>query len=365
MVHATDRRRGMTLRITTFDEFRDAVSAYRLPRILLTALELDLFTTIGTRRWTIPQLAKAASVSERGLSILCRNLAMSGLLIKTGEAYRNGRLASTALNARHAAYRKDYLDLMASHWQDWARLSESVRTGRPLDEDVPEEPGYRRRFTWAMHYRTLETAPKIAGQVDLRGAETLLDLGGGPGTYSMAFLAKYPRLRATVGDRQEALDVAREIAATHTAGSRLSYVPIDFTKGVIPGTYDVIWYSNVLHIYSPETNRAVFQRARAALNPGGRLLIQDAFLHDREGLQPAEASLFAVSMLLFTEEGNTYSAKETSVWLKEVGFATTRVLRMKPGTEDWEDGILEAVAPGTRPKTPGRRTQSRGSSRTR
>ena len=365
MVPAGNWQTLMSRRIATFDEFRDAVSAYRLPRILLTALELDLFTTIGTRRWTIPQLAKAASVSERGLSILCRNLAMSGLLIKTGEAYRNGRLASTALNARHAAYRKDYLDLMASHWQDWAGLSESVRTGRPLDEDVPEEPGYRRRFTWAMHYRTLETAPKIAGQVDLHGAETLLDLGGGPGTYAMAFLAKHPRLRATVGDRPEALDVAREIAATHTAGSRLSYVPIDFTKEAIPGTYDVIWYSNVLHIYSPETNRAVFRRACAALNPGGRLLIQDAFLHDREGLQPAEASLFAVSMLLFTEEGNTYSAKETSVWLKEVGFATTRVLRMKPGTEDWEDGILEAVAPGTRPKTPGRRTQSRGSSRIR
>ena len=51
----------MTPRITTFGEFRDAVSAYRLPRILLTALELDLFTKIGTRRWTIPQLAKTLS----------------------------------------------------------------------------------------------------------------------------------------------------------------------------------------------------------------------------------------------------------------------------------------------------------------
>ncbi len=335
----------MKPRIASFDEFRDAVSAYRLPRILLTALELDLFTKIGTRRWTIPQLAKAVSMSERGLSILCRNLAMSGLLTKVGTVYRNSRLAATALNARHAAYRKDYLNLMASHWQDWARLGESVQSGRPLDEDEPEEPGYRQRFTWAMHYRTLETAPKIAGQVNLHGAKTLLDLGGGPGTYAMAFLSTHPRLRAAVGDRPEALEVAREIAATHKAGSRLSYVPVDFTKEAIPGIYDVIWYSNVLHIYSPATNRAIFRRALAALNPGGRLLIQDAFLHDRAGLHPAEASLFAVSMLLFTEEGNTYSAKETSVWLKEAGFATTKVLRMKLGTEDWEDGILEAVAP--------------------
>ncbi len=365
MVFAGDRQSCMTSRISTFDQFREAVSAYRLPRILLTALELDLFTTIGTRRWTIPQLAKTLSVSERGLSILCRNLAMAGVLTKTGTIYRNGRLAATALNASHPAYRKDYLDLMTSHWQDWARLGESVRSGRPLDQDEPEVPGYRQRFTWAMHYRTLETAPKIAAQVDLRGARTLLDLGGGPGTYAMAFLSKHPRLRGAVGDRPAALEVAREIAATHKAGSRLSYVPVDFTKEAIPGTYDVIWYSNVLHIYSPATNRAIFRRALAALRPGGRLLIQDAFLHDRESLRPAEASLFAVSMLLFTEEGSTYSAKETSAWLKKAGFAKTTVLRMKRGTEDWEDGILAAVAPGAHPKTRVRRTQSPGSSKSR
>ncbi len=114
----------MNPRITSFDEFRDAVSAYRLPRILLTALELDLFTKIGTSRWTIPQLAKAVSVSERGLSILCRNLAMSGLLMKTGPVYRNSRLAATALNARHAAYRKDYLD---SHGESLGRLGSPGR----------------------------------------------------------------------------------------------------------------------------------------------------------------------------------------------------------------------------------------------
>ena len=121
----------MKPRITSFNEFRDAVSAYRLPRILLTALELDLFTKIGTRRWTIPQLAKAVSMSERGLSILCRNLAMSGLLTKAGRVYRNSRLAATALNARDAAYRKNYLDLMTSHWQDWTlalRLSTRWRS---------------------------------------------------------------------------------------------------------------------------------------------------------------------------------------------------------------------------------------------
>jgi SAM-dependent methyltransferase len=284
---------------------------------------------------------------------------MAGLLRKQGGMYRNGRLAATALNRAHAANRGDYLDVLMSHRKDWARLWEAVQSGLPLDSHEPEEPGYRRRFTRAMHHRTMETAPRIAAQLNLRAARTLLDLGGGPGTYAMAFLARNPRLRATVCDRPAALDVAKEIGAAHRAGKRLSYLPLDLTEAAIPGKYDVIWYSNVLHIYSPEINRKVFERVLAVLNPGGRFIIQDAFLHGHEALFPAEASLFAVSMLLFTEGGNTYSAVETANWLKETGFVKVRLLRMKKGSEDWEGGILEATASGLRPERTGRRRRSR------
>ncbi len=355
----------MSKQIVTFDEFRSAITAYRLPRVLIAAIELDLFTAIGTDPRTIPDLAREMKMSERGLAILCRNLAMAGLLKKQGEIYRNSRLGATALNAQHPAYRGDYLRLITSHWTDWGRLLESVKTGLPLDHDEPDEPDYRRRFTWAMHHRTLETAPKIAAQIDLHGTRTLLDLGGGPGTYAMAFLAKNPGLHATVCDRPAALDVAKEIASTHKAGARLSYLPLDLLTEAIPDSYDVIWYSNVLHIYAPKDNQALFRRALAALNPGGRLLIQDAFLHDRKGLFPEEASLFSVSMLLFTERGNTYSAAETRAWLTEAGFERIKVLRMKKGTEDWEDGILEARSPGTNEKKPARRTGAVKSSRSR
>lgn len=340
----------MTPRISTFDEFRDAISAYRLPRVLLAALELDLFTVIGDRSWLLTTLAKKLKVSERGLSILCRNLAAAGVLHKKGSLYRNSRLGATALNGNHRTYRGGYLNLIRSHWTDWIRLEESIRSGLPLDHDVPDGPDYRRQFTWAMHHRTLEIAPAIAAQLHLGDAQTLLDLGGGPGTYALAFLAKNPRLRATLCDREAALEVAKEIASTHKASGRLSYLPLDFCKDPIPGTYDVIWYSNVLHIYSPDENQAIFRRVRAALKPGGRFIIQDAFLRDREGLYPTEASLFAISMLLFTEQGNTYTVSETAKWLKHAGFVRIKPVAIRKGTEDWEDGIWEGSAPGPRPR---------------
>ena len=125
----------MSRQIATFDDFRNAIAAYRLPRVLIAALELNLFTVMGTDAWTIAALARDVKVSERGLAILCRNLAMAGLLKKQGETYRNSRLGATALNAHHPAYRGDYLQLITSHWADWGRLLESVKIGLPLDHE--------------------------------------------------------------------------------------------------------------------------------------------------------------------------------------------------------------------------------------
>jgi SAM-dependent methyltransferase len=329
--------------LATFDSFRDLLTAYRLPRVVLSALELDLFTTIGSQPFTISQLASAVNVSERGLDILCRNLAMSGLLKKRGNIYRNSPVAATCLNAKHPAYRGEYLELLKSQWSHWSHLTESVRIGLPVDHDKPEGPDYRRQFTWAMHHRSVDVATKVASQVDLKGAKTFLDLGGGPATYALAFLARNRQLHATVCDRPAALEVAKEITASHKAGDRLSYLSFDFMQEPIAGQYEVVWYSNVLHIYSAEENRGLFSKILRALTPGGRLIIQDAFLHDREGLFPAEASLFAVTMLLFTEGGNTYAIREIIDWLRQAGYVNVKPIRMKKKGEDWDGGLLQAM----------------------
>ncbi len=70
--------------IRSIEAFRSALAAYRVPRVIVTALELDLFTVMGIERWSIPKLVQALEVSERGLEILCRTLAMCGLLSKRG-----------------------------------------------------------------------------------------------------------------------------------------------------------------------------------------------------------------------------------------------------------------------------------------
>jgi ubiquinone/menaquinone biosynthesis C-methylase UbiE len=330
-----------TYPIKTFDDFRNVVQLHQYSRIIMTALELDLFTAIGSRTSSVAALASKLNVSARGLAILCRNLAALGLLNKRGNTYRNSPLARVELNRKSSSYRGEYLDLVQTHRHDYEQLTASVRTGTPIDLDQDDDPKSRRSFTWAMHHRSREQARQVARRLNLGTARTLLDLGGGPGTYAIAFLAHNRSLRATVADRPAALKVAQEIAASHPGRSRLSFAAVDFMKDPLPGRFDVVWVSNIIHIYSPDENQALLKKIARTLNPGGRVLIQDAFLRDSEGLYPIDTTAFAVTMLLFTEHGNTYSVQAVREWLKRAGYRDVQELQGPGARKDGENGLVQ------------------------
>lgn len=330
-----------TYPITTFDDLRNVAQLHHYSRVITTALELDLFTAVGSRPISLAALASRLKVSLRGLDILCRNLAALGLLNKRGHTYRNSPLARVELNRASPSFRAEYLELVQAHRHDYEQLTACVRSGTPLEEEKDDDPKSRRSFTWAMHHRSREQARRVAQRVNLRQGETLLDLGGGPGTYAMAFLARNRSLRATVVDRPAALKVAREIAATHPARARLSFAVVDFMKDALPGRFDVIWLSNIIHIYSPDENKFLFKKLARSLNPGGRVLIQDAFLRDREGLYPIDTTAFAVTMLLFTEKGNTYAMHDVREWLQQTGYVDVQELGSVGARKDGENGLLQ------------------------
>jgi len=231
---------------------------------------------------------------------------------------------------------------MQRQWKEWSRLTEVVTSGIPVDSQEPETPEYRRSFTWAMHHRSQEPAQQVAKQVSMKTVRSFLDLGGGPGTYALAFLKANPQLQATVMDRPAALEVAQILAKQASVESRLSLKAGNFINDKIAGTYDIVWYSNVLHIYSQSENLKIFRKIRQALKPRGRLIIQDTFLQDPQGLRPLETNLFAVTMLLYTDTGNTYPLQDVRTWLHKAGLNRIRLIQLQKGTGDWEGQLLEA-----------------------
>ena len=88
-----------------------------------------------------------------------------------------------------------------------------------------------------------------------------------------------------------------------------------------PLTYSRYFMSAVIHSNAEADNRALVSKAARALNPGGRIVVQDFLMNpDRSG--PPGAALFALNMLVGTPEGDTYTEAEVRGWMEEAGCRT-------------------------------------------
>jgi hypothetical protein len=93
--------------------------------------------------------------------------------------------------------------------------------------------------------------------------------------------------------------------------------------------YDVATLGHILHSEGAERSRKLLARVFAALAPGGTIAIAEMVPRDdRTG--PAQPLVFAVNMLVFTEQGDTFTFAEISEWLKTAGFENPRTLE-SPG----------------------------------
>ncbi len=191
-------------------------------------------------------------------------------------------------------------------------------------ESAMEREQSARHLTLALAGRARNVGPVLAQQYPLADAHRLLDVGGGSGLYSVAWLQRHLGLRAVVWDRPEVLKVAAELAATHGVAERLECQPGDMFTDPVPAGCDVVLFSNVLHDWDVPQCRELIGRTAVALPAGGRLLIHDVFLNDTlDGPLP----LALYSAALFTlSEGRAYSAAEYRDWLSAAGLTPGAVV---------------------------------------
>lgn len=175
-----------------------------------------------------------------------------------------------------------------------------------------------RHFTLMLAGRAKNIAPVLAQKVDLSSAKCLLDIGGGTGLYSIAFLQRFPQLQATILDSPAVLKVAAEFAQQYGVADRLTCQAGDMFKDPLPAGCDAMLLSNVLHDWDVPECEGLVAKAAAALPPGGRLLIHDAFLHDDHS-GPLYPALFSVALMIMTE-GRNYSGAEYASWMRAAGL---------------------------------------------
>ncbi len=312
-----------------FDQLMAMSRGFQAAQMLRVAVELAVFDFLEEPH-SAGETAAWLKADDRATGIFLNGLAALGLLAKGVDYFKNHAIASRFLVQGKDNYRGSIIKHMGHTWErGWQDLKTTVLTGHPqeveperwrwLEGKPQEDESEVQAFIWGMHAIARDLAPKVAAKLDLTGARHLLDLGGGPATYAIAFVQANPHLRATVFDLPGPIKIAVENIAKSGLGARLDTMAGNFHQDDIGRGYDCIWVSQILHSHSVEQCHLLLAKAVNSLEPGGMLVIQDFFLAD-DGYTPVEAAMFGVHMLAVTSQGRAYTRGEVAEWMREAGL---------------------------------------------
>lgn len=293
---------------------REIWGGFRAARVLLTANNYKVFDHLK-RPKTAEEVAVALETDRRATEILLDALTGLGLLRKQNGRYSNSPLASKFLVSDSPYYQGDIIKHADILWTNWSGLDVVIRTGRPSRRAFDHES-----FIRGMHNLAIFKARKVINAIGTKGIKTALDLGGGPGTYAIEMAKK--GINVTLFDRPETIGIARDIVGK--AGVKgIRFLSGDFLTDEIGRGYDLIFISQVLHSCSEFEILHILRRSMDALNPSGRIVIQEFYIND-DRTHPLQSALFSVNMLVNTISGRCYSPSELRGWLSVTGFKDLR-----------------------------------------
>jgi SAM-dependent methyltransferase len=324
------------------EEILELARDFMACRILLSGAELDLFTLLTPAPLSGQETADRIAADLRALTILLDALSAMGLLVKRGDTYQCPPPVSASLSAEAPDSVLAMVLHMAHVWERWSSLTGIVRGSSAPPKPITSSQGPEdlRAFIGAMHAIAKPLAPRIVATIHPDGSRALLDVGGGPGTYTSAFLQAVPEMKATLFDRPEVIEMARHRLAEEGVLDRVTLVPGDFYRDELPKDNDLVFLSAIIHQNSPEQNLDLFSKAFRCLDPGGRIVIRDHVM-ETDRTRPRPGAIFAVNMLASTTGGNTYTYDEIETGLTDAGFVRLRLLKR----DEQMDGLVEAFKP--------------------
>ena len=294
---------------------------------MLAGIELDIFTLLGEKSLSTAELAQKTGTVGRGLEILLNALSGLGLLKKNAHGFSNTELSLKYLNTSSPASITNYLLLTAQMWSPWQSLTRALKGKiNQNSREGHDHPKLKNQFSLAVNERSVNIIPKLLQYLTIGEATSLLDLGGGDGSYAFALLEKYPQLVVTVFDCPSMIKAATIRAFNLGLITQVNFKAGDFFSDSLGGPYDIVFLSNIIHIFGDTENRRLLEKIATALTPGGRVIIVDAFL-EGNGTCPPEAAMFSVELFLQTASGRCYAWTDVTEWLEPLGFGGFKYTR--------------------------------------
>ncbi len=300
---------------------------FQASKMLQVATELAVFDFLEEPHSAV-ETAAWLKADDRATGIFLNGLAALGLLEKGVDYFKNSPLAARFLVQGRDNYRGAIIKHMGHTWKrGWEDLRTTVLQGHPPEAEPEKWVEARekrdeaevRAFICGMHAIARDLAPKVVARLNLKAVQRLLDLGGGPATYAIAFAQANPELQATVFDLPGPVKIAQENIDQAGLRARVTTLAGNFLQDDIGRGYDFIWVSQILHSHDEAQCKLIIEKCVQALVPAGRLAIPEFFL-DENGFTPPGAAMFGVHMLAVTPRGRAYSRVEVAEWMQEAGL---------------------------------------------
>jgi hypothetical protein len=308
-------------------------TAFWASKVLLTAVELDLFSTLGAESKTAPDLGKALGLHPRGTYDFFDALVALRFLERDGDGprgrYRNAPETAAFLDRQSPTYIGGLAQMLnARLFGFWNDLGTALKTGKPQNElKVHGKPMFEElyadearlgEFLAAMTGFQAANFAQLAEQFDFSRYRTVTDAGGALALLSRIVGARHPHLTFHSFDLPPVASHAQREVDKAGMADRIRVVPGDFFRDPLPKA-DVVTMGNVLHDWNLEKKKVLIRKAFEALPEGGAFIAIENLIDDARR-ENAFGLLMSLNMLIETGDGFDYTGAEFRAWCGEAGF---------------------------------------------
>ena len=310
----------------------EAWGGMALAGVLVAAVRVGLTDRLAAGPATVDGLCAELGLDPVPTELLLACLRSAGYVVFRRGRYALRRDARRWLDPTSPVSVSRFVAANEDYWTWWAGLPEVLRGAPPASQHTTAvDDDYWRRYLYGQRDLARLNADEVARKVQVRHPRTMLDLGGGHGWYAARLCHRHPGLSAIVLDLPGSAAIGRDIIAAAGMADRVRHRDGDALTADLGTGYDLVCCFNVVH-HLPEADIvALFQRARAALVPGGTLAVLDAFVPSGRRSTPADV----LGMFVYLSSGaRLYSTQRLHSWLDQAGFRTparSSPIRRMPG----------------------------------
>src|SRR5436190_436407 len=310
-------------------------------KVLLTAVELGLFTKLSNRRLTGAELGGQLGLHPRGIKDFFDALVAMKFVGREGDGaqarYFNTPEGAMYLDEKSPRYIGGILTMLNVRlFKYWHDLPEALRSGKPQNEVKYGEKGifealYKDPIKLEIFLNAMTGLSRLnfeafAAKFDFSKYKTLCDIGGATGLLCLEVAKKHPHLKCTTWDLPVVEPIARKSIAAAGLGDKVRTASGDFFNDPLPKA-DVITMGMILHDWNLEKKMRLIRAAYVALPTGGALMAIENLIDD-ERRKNVFGLLMSLNMLIEFGEAFDFSGADFRQWCGETGFKRFEVIHL-------------------------------------